>query len=314
MEQPQTWRTFLAALKATKRNELAKALDINLSTLSRWLKSDNGTQTPRASIIRKMESLAPTLFAPQDVPVFLELLRQEFPLNEEVSSEIPRVFYEKILTTNVDVIPQHRLWTITNLLFQQMRQLDPNALGLRLDLFQCLPTDNMVYSLVKLSQEDVGLQTSSNHLWFCGIESLIGQAVQTCQPKILEAVEAPEAELFTRVRGVTCVGAFPIHRGGEVAGGLLLYATSAYFFQVHFRLLEKYLRLFPLAFSQFFPPNQIQLQSFPSGSRQTTSLQSYRQRVTNYVTQGLYPLVKAEIQALCDIQQEILEKERHERE
>src|SRR5207245_2382974 len=135
-------------------------------------------------------------------------------------------------------------------------QLDPNRVGMVITVVRCMSRagENMIRSL----REIVGRGTSpwssdlEQKTLFLGAESLAGYVVMSGR---LLAVQSPEEgqSLFpTRwVPGEQSAAAYPILRGGRVAGALLFScAQPHYFLPPRLTLVHNYAELIALAFEQ----------------------------------------------------------------
>lgn len=141
IQEPHTWRTFLAALieNAQERQRIAEALGVNPVTLTRWVKGE--TEPRPSSLVRLLNIL------PQHRAHLLALLRAESPqLLSDVDAEsgqakeIPSSFYADILGQLTRLTHPGQLWSIRRLLLQHaLERLDPEQLYVGLMLATCLP-------------------------------------------------------------------------------------------------------------------------------------------------------------------------------
>src|SRR5436305_13357091 len=144
MQEPRTWREFLATLiRDTKEKQrIASEMGVDPITLTRWAMKESSPR-PRSLLNRLVNAL------PLHREQLSKLIREEFPnaLEEDdqtiffidaVIKEVPSVLYARILEANANVADPLRMWTICNLVLQQLvRQLDPEQSGIVASIGQC---------------------------------------------------------------------------------------------------------------------------------------------------------------------------------
>ncbi|MDQ6643838.1 MAG: helix-turn-helix domain-containing protein [Chloroflexota bacterium] len=180
-EQLETWRSLLKTIISDphERQRLAEELGIKSITLSRWA---NNESDPRPQNLRHLLTALP-----QQREQMLELIREETGFEEftnasfdDSSIDIPSAFYNRVFSARSSTVESMRFWSISNLILQQaISQLDPDRLGIALNVVRCMIpslSDQKVHSL----RESVGFGT---HPWsgdleqkamFLGAESLCG--------------------------------------------------------------------------------------------------------------------------------------------
>src|SRR5207302_7372732 len=151
-----------------ERQRLAEELGIKSITLSRWANSESD---PRPQNLRHLLSAIP-----QQREQMLELIREETGFEEftnagydDSSIDIPSAFYNRVFTARASTVESMRFWSLSNLILQQaISQLDPDRLGIALNVVRCMtpsPIDHKVHSL----RESVGL---GKHPWIRVLEQM----------------------------------------------------------------------------------------------------------------------------------------------
>src|SRR5947209_20410116 len=95
---------------------------------------------------------------PQQREQMLELIREETGFEEftnagydDSSIDIPSAFYNRVFTARASTVESLRFWSLSNLILQQaISQLDPDRLGIALNVVCCMtpsPIDQNILSL-----------------------------------------------------------------------------------------------------------------------------------------------------------------------
>src|SRR5205823_3996828 len=283
MQEPRTWREFLATvIRETKEKQrIASEIGVDPITLTRWATKESSPR-PRSLLNRLVDAL------PAHRDQLSELIREEFPnaLEEDdptlffidpVIREVPSVLYARILEAHATVADTIRMWTISNLVMQQLvRQLDPEQLGIAASIVQCLPPNNgdqKVRSLREQFQEkSPALKDVANRSYFLGAESLVGYAVVNCHPVVIQDMQR-QADLLIvhHMDEMNSAAAYPLQKAGRVAGSLLILSTQKqYFSHARKALIQSYAHLLSLAFgdNEFYLLKDIELQIMPADAVQ----------------------------------------------
>lgn len=299
------WRAIIGQLARTpeKRQQLADRIGINPITLTRWAQppsldqegaeEKNPTTTPRRdSLIKLVNTL------PEYRETLKDSLLQEFPklFSQEDFEQrkaweptfIPVNCYEQVLNAAATLPVELRATTVFDRLLEfAIQQFDPERFGFSAIVVQCTRprAGEKVRSLKeqfrkgtppwKMEREECNL--------FLGIESLAGQAVQSCRPFAIEDVPSYIGWLpLHRTKYEVSVAVFPIMRLKQVAGCLLFSSTQlGYFTSDRLALLEKYAHLALEVFDpeDFYAPGDIELCPMPHAQRQEPLLRLYPKRV-----------------------------------
>ncbi|HEX6556442.1 MAG TPA: GAF domain-containing protein [Ktedonobacteraceae bacterium] len=297
-EQSETWRSLLKTIISDphEKQRLAEELGIKPITLSRWASSESD---PRPQNLRHLLSAIP-----QQREQMLELIREETGLEEftnagydDSSIDIPSAFYNRVFTARASTVESMRFWSLSNLILQQaISQLDPDRLGIALNVVRCMtpsPIDHKVHSL----RESVGFGT---HPWsgdleqramFLGAESLCGYVTTLCRPAANQNVD--DKQNLTpahRVEHEKSAAVYPILFAGRIAGCLLVSSTQYNYFisQSRLDLIEDYANLIALSFEpeEFYEPQDIELRVMPDQEEQKKHFADFRQRVANTMIEG----------------------------
>jgi GAF domain len=176
MQEPRTWREFLATLiRDTKEKQrIAGEMGVDPITLTRW--ATRGSSPRPRTLLNRLVNVLPahrkqlsTLIA-EEFPNVLEDDDPTVFFIDPVIKEVPSVLYARILEAHATVVDTIRTWTISNLIMQQLvRQLDPEQVGIAAFIVQCLPPSSHDYPMsnrVEFSspgqETGVALSTSSD--------------------------------------------------------------------------------------------------------------------------------------------------------
>jgi transcriptional regulator with XRE-family HTH domain len=297
-EQLETWRSLLKTIIGDphEKQRLAEELGIKSITLSRWA---NNESDPRPQNLRHLLTALP-----QQREQMLELIREEIGFEEftnagfdDSSIDIPSAFYNRVFSARSSTVESMRFWSISNLILQQaISQLDPDRLGIALNVVRCMtpsPIDHKVHSL----RESVGFGT---HPWsgdleqkamFLGAESLCGYVATLCRPASNQNVDDTQNLIPAhKVEYEKSASVQPILFAGRIAGCLLVSSTQYNYFltQSRLTLIENYSNLLALAFEpeEFFEPQDIELRVMPNQEEQKKHFADFRQRVANTMIEG----------------------------
>jgi hypothetical protein len=290
MEDPQTWQELLRQIISDPLEHLriAKEMGVNPITLTRW---SNRTSVPRLGNLRQLlEALSP--YHRQKM---LPLLQKDFPnivsdnpLDEEVTAEIPAVFYANIMNVYTTSPPILRSSAICITIFQQMlRHLDPLKLGLKVVICHCMaPAEGEKVHSLYMTQGRATKPWESmidNEIGFMGLESQVGSVISRGHPIIMQSSKERMQHFSTVAPYSESVAAYPLIYFDQVAGALCVASTQPkYFTQAHIELMQSYAELFVLAFEpdQFYPLREIELGIMPPRSVQEPYLEKFQTEVT----------------------------------
>ncbi len=292
------WRELLGHIiqDSQERQRIANELGVNPITLSRWA---NNTASPRPQNIQNLLNALP-----QHRALLIESLSAEFPnaflswqdqSREEASKVIPTEFYTRALNAYVNTPKHQRFWTLSNLILQQaLGQLDPNHLGLAINIVQCMPPSSE--QKIRSLRERIGRATppwQSNleqYAIFLGSESLAGYVVASCRPIVIQNRQERGIYPAHWVEWEESAAVYPLMLAGEIAGCLSVSSTQpGYFLPFRCELIQNYAELLVLAFepADFYPPDSIELWPMPFYKTQEKYLTGFRQRVSEVLIQAL---------------------------
>ncbi|GAC1374763.1 MAG: hypothetical protein PVS3B1_28620 [Ktedonobacteraceae bacterium] len=292
MQEPRTWREFLGKIieDPREKQQLANLLGVNERTLDRWA---TGHSNPRStSHVRQLLKALPHHRA-----ALSELMRQDFPDAVEqaadeddifidgIIKDVPTPFYKRVLETHATAVEPVRTWSIGNLVLQQLSQhLDIDHQGVRVLLMRCLAfgEKHEVHSLRLLFEHTSGHAVSENWPFFCGAESLAGQAVMTGTPQIRQMLFSSDVAAYAAQHfPPRSAAAYPIQRAGRCAGSLLVLSSRASFFtHARLTLIQQYVHLLTLAFQEreFYAQAEVALELMPTESAQHYLLDTFKER------------------------------------
>lgn len=294
MREPQTWRELLGAVIADpeEKQRLVDILRIHPITLTRWIQHKG---VPRHYFLVQLLNALP-----QHREKLLVLLTEEFPelanmAEDDVPKEISAAFYARVISTYTTTPPSLRFWSISRLILEQiLKDLDPDRLGMEIIVARCMPP-SAISNKIRSLREAIGLgtfpwrsQLEEKHL-FLGAESLAGYVVAAGHFAVIEDISKDQSFLPFQVEGQEkSAAAFPIALASRLAGCLLFSSTQInYFIPSRCALMQSYSDLMALAFSpdESYEAQQIELRTMPPLNIQQPYFASFRQRVTDALTQ-----------------------------
>ncbi|MBA2287436.1 MAG: helix-turn-helix transcriptional regulator, partial [Ktedonobacteraceae bacterium] len=142
MQEPETWRELLRGIISDghEKQRIADELGISPITLTRWA---NRESDPRQQNLRLLLKALP-----QHREMLLELIPKEFDdftaaAIDDSTKEIPSAFYARVFIARGSTAEALRFWSICNLILQQaLGQLDPDRLGMAVNVVRCMPPKN----------------------------------------------------------------------------------------------------------------------------------------------------------------------------
>lgn len=272
------WDTFRALLKellhdVAARKRIEQRTAIAPRTLSRWISGE--TEEPDRKRLSNLLSALPehrdALLAAitQAIPDF------EMPLIDNtirLVEDLPMDFWVRLLETNANTPMNLHFASVVHLIFLQLQSaIDPEHIGVKLIIAQCSPPVSP-HRPVRSLREVMQLTTHQSLLGnpgdaiFLGAESLAGYSVSLCQANIVQNIQE-EQRLPVRITAEEqSAAAYPIQRGGYVAGCFLISSPRPDFFSQRLQyLLQVYTYLLSMAFEthQFYAPERIRLRPMP---------------------------------------------------
>ena len=213
------------------------------------------------------------------------------PLLDITSSlveDLPMDFWIRLLETNANTPKNLHFTSVVNLVFLQLQSyIDPEHIGVQLIVAQCSPPsspDQLVRSLreVMKMKTHESLLTNPGENFFLGTESLCGYSVGTCTANIVQNTQEERRLPVRRIPQEQSVAAYPIQRGGYVAGSFLVSSPQPNFFSQRMQyVLQIYAYLLSLAFEtdMFYAPERIRLRPMPAGHIQHCYIAEFQERV-----------------------------------
>jgi len=326
MEQEQlTWRKLLGGIIGTpaEKQRLADLLGINTITLTRWTSTRSKTSVeaegrprPRPHLLRQLVDALPVVYREQMIP----LIQEEFPdflveeplasLQANEAKEIPGNIYSKVLSTATTLSGALRYLTVFDLiLVHATQQLDPDRLGFSTIVVQCVPPSpgEQVFSLheqFRIGTPPWHPEREEKNL-FLGAESLVGHAVTTGKPEVIDDLRTYSGLLPVHYSQYeVSVAAYPLQRAGQVAGCLLVSSTQPkYFTRARQELLLAYSDLAIVAFydHEYYDREQVELRLMPDEIIQGPHLFMFNKRVENFLRDG-------EITSRLEAEQKVLKQ------
>jgi transcriptional regulator with XRE-family HTH domain len=300
----QGWEAFRAYLKellqdAVVKKQVEQRTDISARTLARWVSGE--TEEPDR---KRLASLLQAL--PQYREPLLEMISKAIPdfsaplidTSSSLIEDLPLNFWIRLLETNANVPRNLHFSSIVSLIFLQLQaSIDPDRTGVELIVEQCSPPsglDQYVRSLrevMKMKMHQSLLKNPGDYI-FLGAESLSGYSVGLCQASIVQNIDEeqllPVRKTLDAAQDEWSAAAYPIQRGGYVAGCFLVTSPRPNFFTPRLQnLLQIYAYLLSMAFESdmFYPPERIRLRPMPEEAIQHQYLAEFQNRVLKLLQQ-----------------------------
>src|SRR5579859_5371598 len=205
-------------------------------------------------------------------------------------AQIPAIFYQSILNGSITLPQSLRFYSLASMIVQQASgHLDPQQLGMTVNVVQCMPAVGAVgMEKVRSLRETVWMGTApwnGEQEWnarLLGVESLAGQAVLRGHAVVM-SIQMDEIFRCTHhEQHEQSAAACPIMRGNRVAGCLCASSTQANFFrEEQLTLLQQYTNLLTLAFEpeEFYEVDVLALQPMPPTHVQRHYLSALQRQV-----------------------------------
>jgi hypothetical protein len=290
----QDWDTFRTLIKEllhdpAARKRIEQRTDIAPRTLSRWISGE--TEDPDR---KRLTSLLAAL--PQHRDALLAAIIRALPdfnvplidPTNRLVEDLPMDFWLRLLETNANTPGNLHFASVVHLIFLQLQSaIDPERIGVQLIIAQCTPPaspDHPVRSLreVMKMRTHQSLLTSPGDTIFLGAESLSGYSASLCQASIVQNIEEEQRLPVRRTRNEQSAAAYPIQRGGYVAGCFLVSSPQPDLFSQRLQyLLQIYAYLLSIAFETeaFYAPERIRLRPMPAEQIQYAYIAGFQQRV-----------------------------------
>ncbi len=201
--------------------------------------------------------------------------------------------------------PNLHFAAVINLIFLQLQPtIDPEHLGVQLIIAQCSPPASPAHPVRSLREvmqmtTHQSLRTGPGDILFLGSESLCGYSASLCQAQVVQNTDEEQRLPVRRSRDERSAAAYPIQRGGAVAGVFLVSSPQPNFFTQRLQyLLQLYAYLLSLAFETeaFYPPDRIRLRLMPEEPLQRRHIATFQDRVLMRLHQdGSLSRVQAEL-------------------
>jgi hypothetical protein len=318
----QDWDAFRTLVKEllrdpTTRKRIEQRTDIAPRTLSRWVSGE--TEEPDRKRLSILLAALPEHRDPLLATITQAMPDFETPLLDPATrlvEDLPMDFWVRLLETNANTPRNLHFASIVHLIFLQLQSaLDPEHIGVQLIIAQCSPPASpgqpvrSLREVMKMTTHQ-SLLTSPGDTIFLGAESLSGYSVSLCQASIVQNVHEEQRLPVRRARNEQSAAAYPIQRGGYVAGGFLVSSPQPDLFSQRLQyLLQIYAYLLNMAFETeaFYAPERIRLRPMPAEQIQHTYIANFQQRVMT-ILQGDPSLsrLQAETAAWQQIEEELL--------
>ncbi len=294
---------------------VAKELDIAENTIYRWM---NGNSEPRPMYLKSLlEAL------PEHRNNLTDAINQTFPgvLDSletgicEVQKELYRRVLELVTTTpELDA----RRWQIPQTIFEYaLLHLDPERRGLAITYAKLMPARaDGIHSLCEATMR-------GNYPWpfaledhaYLGSTTLAGAAAMLERLQTWDNLSETERLQFEVDEFERSACAYPVLRGGRIAGVLIVSSTQPDFFRnpIACQAVIEYAQLLSLAFheEEFYPFSALSLRPMPNLKWQRAEVgRSYVNRIINYARKMGISRQKAEVRVRSDMELEFEEFER----
>lgn len=318
----QDWEAFRTLIKEllhdpAVRKRIEQRTDIAPRTLSRWISGE--TEEPDR---KRLSGLLAALPEHQDVllaAISRALPDFEAPLLDPTTrlvEDLPMDFWVRLLETNANTPRNLHFASVVHLIFLQLQSaLDPEHIGVQLIIAQCSPPASPTHPVRSLREvmkmtTHQSLLTSPGDTIFLGAESLSGYSVSLCQASIVQNTGEEQRLPVRRTPDEQSAAAYPIQRGGYIAGCFLVSSPQPDLFSQWLQyLLQIYTYILSMAFETeaFYAPERIRLRPMPAEQIQHTYIARFQQRVMTML-QGDLSLSRLEAEAAAwqQIESELL--------
>jgi transcriptional regulator with XRE-family HTH domain len=287
----ESFRTYLKELlrDAQVRKTIEERTDISARTLARWVSGE--TEEPDRKRLTSLLRALPQYREPLLSTIITALPDFAAPLLDQTNTlveDLPVAFWVQLVETTATTPKNLHFTTVVQLIFLQLQAtIDPERLGLHFYIIQCSPPASPAHpvrSLRVIAQMEAhkSLLTSPGEYVFFGAESLAGYSVSTCTSNIVQNVPQEQRLPVVRLPGEASLAAYPLQRGGALAGCFIVSSPQPDFFTQRLQyLLHIYAYLLSLAFEtdQFYPPERIRLRPMPAMSQQELYIAHFHGRV-----------------------------------
>lgn len=288
------WEAFRAYLKEVLHDSMARKLierrtDISPRTLARWVSGE--TEEPDRKRLTSLLQALPQYREPLLSTITKAIPDFAAPLLDNTKSlveDLPVDFWIRLTETNANTPKNLHFTAVVNLIFLQLQAtIDPERIGIQLIVAQCSPPSSpahpmrSLWEITKMRTHESLLKSPGEHI-FLGAESLCGYSVGACTANIVQNVQEERRLPVLHMPEVQSVAAYPIQRGGYVAGCFLVTSPQPDFFGQQLQyLLQIYAYLLSMAFetNQFYAPERIRLRPMPAVSRQHPYIAQFQERV-----------------------------------
>ncbi len=308
----QDWGPFRTLVKELLQDPQAKKrieqrTDIAPRTLSRWISGE--TEEPDR---KRLSSLLAAL--PQHRDALLVAIRKALPDFEapligpatRLIEDLPIDFWVRLHEANANTPRNLHFTAIVHLILLQLQAtIDPEYIGVQLTIAQCSPPASPAHPVRSLREvvqvtTHQSLLTGPGDILFLGSESLCGYSASLCQAQIVQNTDEEQRLPVRRSRNERSAAAYPIQRGGAVAGVFLVSSPQPDFFSQRLQsLLQIYAYLLSLAFETeaFYPPDRIRLRLMPEEPIQRRHIATFQDRVLISLQQDI-SLARAQAELL----------------
>ncbi len=311
------WEEFRTLVKEVLRDPptveaITLRAEISLRTLTRWASGE--TKEPDRKHLYRLLQVVPSYRDRLTSAIVKAFPDFDVPLidnTKDILEELPLDFFIRLHEANARIPKNLRFASLVNMIFTQLQPyIDPQRIGVQLAVAQCsVPSspEHVVRSLrevVKMKTSRSLHESPSDNL-FLGAESLPGYSVSTSKPHVVQNIQEERVVPVRKTADEQSAAAYPIQRGGYVAGCFLVSSPELNFFSPRLQyILQIYVYFLALAFDQdmFYDPEQIRLRPMPEESIQHRSITGFQDRVMNILQ---YDIVASRLQAETQAWQQI---------
>lgn len=314
-EHISVFSSFLRHILRHDRPEItrvAKELDVAENTIYRWM---NGNSEPRPMYLKSLIEVLPehrnnlTYAINQTFPGALDSL--EAGIREVQKDLYCRVL--ELITTTAE--PDARRWQITQTIFEYaLLHLDSERRGLAITYAKLMPTrTDGIHSLCEATMR-------GNYPWpfalenhaYLGSTTLAGTAAMLQRMQTWDNLNDSERLQFEVDEFERSACAYPVFRGGCIAGVLIVSSTQPNFFvnPIASQAVVEYAQLLSLAFheEEFYPFSMLSLRPMPDLKWQRAEVsRSYVNRIISFARKMGISRQEAELRVRLDMEMEFEE-------
>ncbi len=261
------WYLTLEKYTTGQLEDIAAHVGVSLRTLQRWVKGQSLSRIDEATLSSLLKALPK-----EDQANFRQQLIKEFPAMfsrpDKDQDAPPAIFYELTVRNLLTLPAILQDSTIEFILQQAVKHIDPDRIGLILQVFVCQKQDDgRIRSLLQRWRTQGAMVLSSASAFHSiGLDTLPVRAIQ--QYQAVETTRSEDLRQLGLEPFVQVARAYPLVRGAGLCAGAVVVSSPQPEFLAENRqkLIQSYLDLIALTLdsADFFEANMFAFSPLPS--------------------------------------------------